>query len=52
VSVFARAAATPERLVGGVKAAVRSIDPNLFVEDLRTLETDEAHFSAPHDSTR
>jgi len=47
VSVFARAAATPQRLVGGVKAAARSIDPNLFVEDLRTLESDEAAFLRP-----
>ena len=47
VSVFARAATSPERLVGGVKAAVRSLDPNLFVEDLRTLESDEAAFLRP-----
>ena len=46
VSVFARAA-SPERLVGDVKAAVRSIDPNLFVEDLRTLESDESAFLRP-----
>ena len=47
VSVFARAAATPERLAGGVKAAVRAIDPSLFVEDLRTLESENAAFLRP-----
>ena len=30
--------------VGSVKAAVRAIDSNLFVEDLRTLTSDEAAF--------
>lgn len=47
VSVFARATAAPERLVEGVKAAVRAIDPNLFAEDLRTLTADEAAFLRP-----
>ncbi len=47
VSLVVRAPATPERLVGGVKAAVRAIDPNLFVEDLRTLESDESAFLRP-----
>jgi len=47
VSLFTRAATAPERLVGGVKAAVRTIDPGLFVEDLRTLSSDEAAFLRP-----
>jgi ABC-type antimicrobial peptide transport system permease subunit len=45
--LFTRAATAPERLVGGVKAAVRTIDPGLFVEDLRTLSSDEAAFLRP-----
>ena len=47
VSLFTRAASAPERLVGGVKAAVRTMDPTLFVEDLRTLESDEGAFLRP-----
>ena len=47
VTLFVRAVDGPERLVGGVKAAVRTIDPALFVEDLRTLGSDEAAFLRP-----
>jgi predicted permease len=47
VTLFVRAASGPERLFGGVKAAVRTVDPNLFVEDLRTLADDDAAFLRP-----
>ncbi|HUQ83075.1 MAG TPA: FtsX-like permease family protein, partial [Gemmatimonadaceae bacterium] len=47
VTLFVRGAESPERLAGGVKAAVRDVDPALFVEDLRTLESDEAGFLRP-----
>jgi putative ABC transport system permease protein len=47
VSLFVRSVAAPQRLAGGVKAAVRAVDPTLFVEDLRTLEADEAAFLRP-----
>ena len=47
VSLFVRAADSPERLFGGVKASLREIDPTLFVEDLKTLGDDEAAFLRP-----
>jgi putative ABC transport system permease protein len=47
VTLFVRTADSPERLVGGVKAAVRATDPDLFVEELRTLSSDEAAFLRP-----
>jgi putative ABC transport system permease protein len=47
VTLFVRATSAPERLIGGVKAAVRAIDPELFLEDLRTLAADEAAFLRP-----
>ena len=47
VTLFVRAASAPERLIGGVKAAVRATDADLFLEDLRTLEADEAAFLRP-----
>jgi len=47
ITLFTRAVAAPERLVGGIKEAVRTMDPALFLEDLRTLESDEAAFLRP-----
>src|SRR4029450_12906079 len=47
IKLFTRAVAAPERLVGGIKEAVRTMDPALFLEDLRTLESDEAAFLRP-----
>jgi len=47
VTLIVRSDDTPGQLVGGVKAAVREIDARLFVEDLRTLESDEAAFLRP-----
>jgi putative ABC transport system permease protein len=47
VTLFVRGVDAPERLIGGVKAAVREVDPSLFVEDLRTLASDEAAFLRP-----
>ena len=47
VTLVVRAGESPERFVGGVKAAVRDIDARLFVEDLRTLESDDAAFLRP-----
>lgn len=47
VTVFVRGAEYPERLTGGVKAAAREVDPTLFVEDLRTLESEDADFLRP-----
>ena len=47
VSLVVRSGDAPEHLAGGVKAAVREIDPRLFVEDLRTLQSDDAAFLRP-----
>ena len=47
MTLFVRAPDSPESLVGGVKAAVRATDPALFVENLRTLTSEEADFLRP-----
>jgi len=47
ISLFVRAADSPERLVGGVKAAVSATDPSLFVENPRTLSSEQGDFLRP-----
>ena len=47
VSILVRATDRPERLVGGVKAAVRATDATLFVENVTTLAADQAEFLRP-----
>jgi ABC-type antimicrobial peptide transport system permease subunit len=47
VTLFARAAESPERVFGGVKAALHDTDPSLFIEDLKSLGDDEAAFLRP-----
>jgi predicted permease len=47
VTLFVRAQDSPERLVGGVKAAVRGADASLFVENPTTLASDQDAFLRP-----
>jgi putative ABC transport system permease protein len=47
VTLITRVDGTPERLVGGVKAAVRDVDARLFVENVRTLAAEQADFLRP-----
>jgi predicted permease len=47
ITLFARVPDAPKRLMGTLKAVVRTADPALFIENVKTLAADDAEFLRP-----